>query len=49
MLRYFVEGTQVAIVHQYLLPNGTVGASGRPDPKWLLDDNQILKIDPTEA
>jgi len=23
----------IAIVHQYLLPNGTLGGSGRPDPK----------------
>ncbi len=24
---------RVAVVHQYLRPNGTLGASGRPDPK----------------
>ena len=32
------DGTRVALVHQYLRPNGTVGASGRPDPKAMLKD-----------
>ena len=27
---------KVAIVHQYLLPDNTIGASGRPDPKMLV-------------
>jgi len=26
---------RVAVVHQYLLPDGRLGASGRPDPKRL--------------
>ncbi len=29
------HGAWVAIVHQYLQPNGTLGAGGLPDPKWL--------------
>ena len=29
-------GTMVALVHQYLLSNGVLGASGLPDPKRLL-------------
>lgn len=29
------EGRQVAIVHQYLRKDGTIGGSGRPDPKKL--------------
>lgn len=33
----------VAIVHQYLLPDGRIGASGLPDPKWLRDGHRILK------
>jgi hypothetical protein len=28
---------RIALVHQYLRPDGTVGASGRPDPKAILD------------
>lgn len=30
------QGQRVAVVHQYLRPDGTLGASGRPDPKTLL-------------
>lgn len=29
------QGQPIAIVHQYLLPDGTIGASGRPDPKMV--------------
>ncbi|MCY4437144.1 MAG: hypothetical protein OXE05_07405 [Chloroflexi bacterium] len=33
----------VALVHQYLQPDGKVGGSGRPDPKWLrLPDGTII-------
>ncbi len=31
-------GRRVAVVHQYLRPDGTVGGSGRPDPKMLVED-----------
>src|SRR6266571_2504239 len=30
------NGKKIAGVHQYLRPNGQLGASGRPDPKELL-------------
>jgi hypothetical protein len=30
------KGRMIAVVHQYLRPDGTLGASGRPDPKKLL-------------
>lgn len=36
IIAYRQAGTQVAMVHQYLLPDGTLGASGLPDPKRLL-------------
>ena len=32
------DGTEIAAVHQYLLPNGELWASGLPDPKRLLHD-----------
>jgi hypothetical protein len=35
-------GVELARVHQYLRPDGTIGASGRPDPKRLLWDGKIL-------
>lgn len=34
--------SRVALVHQYLLPDGTIGGSGRPDPKRILLDGEIL-------
>lgn len=34
---YTLTGTKVAVVHQYLRPDGTIGASGVPDPKMVLD------------
>ena len=36
---------KVALVHQYLRPDGRIGASGRPDPKWLLGDKEILSLE----
>jgi hypothetical protein len=38
------QGTRVAIVHQYLRADGTLGASGRPDPKRLLVDGVLYKL-----
>src|SRR3989304_1172342 len=29
------DGQEIARVHQYLKPDGTLGASGKPDPKRL--------------
>lgn len=43
MIWYFDSSmNRVALVHQYLRPDGTIGGSGRPDPKRLLLDNEIL-------
>jgi hypothetical protein len=46
MVRYRdrADGTTVVIVHRYLLPDGTLGGSGLPDPKWLLDGDSMLVI-----
>jgi hypothetical protein len=32
---YFIMGTKIALCHQYLRPDGTIGASGLPDPKLV--------------
>lgn len=34
----------VAEVHQYLRPDGTLGASGRPDPKRLVFPDRIIAV-----
>ncbi len=31
-------GRRVALFHRYVLPDGTLGASGLPDPKELFED-----------
>ena len=38
------QGRKVTIVHQYLRPDGTLGAGGRPDPKWLLVRNFVYAV-----
>lgn len=35
-----------AIVHQYLQPDRTIGASGKPDPKYLMgEDGTIYRLE----
>ena len=36
------DGRKLAIVHQYLLPDGTIGGSGRPDPKRMILDAETI-------
>jgi hypothetical protein len=36
------SGKQVFLVHLYLRSNGTIGASGREDPKWLREEETIF-------
>ena len=45
ILSYFdASGTEVATVHQYLQPDGLLGASGRPDPKRLLVKGVLYRL-----
>jgi hypothetical protein len=45
LVAYTVPGGQfVAIVHQYLRPDNTLGASGKADPKWILQDGVIYTL-----
>jgi hypothetical protein len=39
---YFLMGHKIAVCHQYVLPNGKIGASGLPDPKLLEYQGRIL-------
>jgi len=41
MVSYLVEGCEVARAHRYLRPDGTLGASGKPDPKLVFDGERI--------
>jgi len=38
------HGRLIVEIHQYFRPNGTLGASGKPDPKRLREGNRILAI-----
>jgi hypothetical protein len=37
-------GRTVAILHQYRRPDGTLGGSGRPDPKFLIIEGMIYRL-----
>jgi hypothetical protein len=42
LFEYLDDGLKrVALIHQYRLPDGTLGASGREDPKQIVDDGII--------
>ena len=38
------SGNEMARVHQYLRPDGTIGASGKPDPKRLFVDGTLCRL-----
>ena len=39
----------MAVVHQYLRVDGTLGASGRPDPKVLYLAEEIVMVERPDA
>ena len=41
---YNSNGEPVAVVHQYLRPDGSIGASGLPDPKRLILQDRIVAV-----
>ena len=38
-------GRKVAIAHRYVLEDGTLGASGKPDPKSMKHDGKFYVLD----
>ena len=46
MVGYYEPGRRerIALVHQYLRPDGTIGASGRPDPKAVVDGDTLYLL-----
>ena len=38
------SGLEVARVHQFLRPDGTLGASGKPDPKRIVVDGVTYRL-----
>jgi hypothetical protein len=41
---YDLQGELVAVVHQYLRPDGSLGGKGRPDPKRLILPDKIIAV-----
>jgi len=39
-----VNGFELARAHRFLLPDGTIGASGKPDPKRMYKDGKLFRI-----
>jgi hypothetical protein len=44
IISYWDGGDQVARVHQYLRPDGDLGASGLPDPQMVMEDNVVYFV-----
>jgi hypothetical protein len=38
------DNTEIARVHQYLRTDGSLGASGKPDPKRLFEDGILYRL-----
>ena len=38
------NGNEMARVHQYLRPDGTIGASGKPDPKRMFLRDTLYRL-----
>jgi len=45
MIEYRDSNDRVALVHQYTRPDGSIGASGLPDPKKVLRDDVLYILD----
>jgi len=41
------HGKQAALIHQYVKPDGTLGASGKPDPKKVFQNGTLYIMDET--
>jgi hypothetical protein len=35
------SGERIFLVHIYLRHDGSIGGSGKPDPKWLFEDGVV--------
>lgn len=41
---YERNGDPIAVIHQYIRPDGSIGASGLPDPKRLFLPDRIMFV-----
>jgi hypothetical protein len=45
---YWSEGQIVARVHQFVLPDGSLSASGKPDPKLVVHEGTVFMVSRTQ-
>jgi hypothetical protein len=46
MVSYVNEaGHRIFLVHFYLRPDGSIGGSGKLDPKWLFEDGVVYSAE----
>lgn len=45
MIAYVKDGKRVALAHQYLRQDGTIGASGKPDPKMIIWESTQYELE----
>ena len=43
---YFDRGRRVAVAHRFVAPDGSIGGSGRPDPKAVRFGDEWLVVGP---
>jgi len=46
---YYLMGVKIAVCHQYLRPDGSLGASGLPDPKLVEYQGHVLYCHTTKC
>lgn len=44
IISYVAGGLEIARAHRYIRPDGTLGASGKPDPKALFDGKTLFVL-----
>lgn len=45
LVGYYDAGPRIAVAHRFVTPDGEVGGSGRPDPKEVRREGEILRLD----
>jgi len=43
-ISYFENGVEIVRVHQFVLPDGSLGGSGLPDPKRIYEGNTAYHL-----
>ena len=44
LVGYYEAGRRIAIAHRFVMPDGEIGGSGKPDPKEVRRDGEILRL-----